>query len=283
MRLRLPPASLSKSADRTGLHGSGTKHIGAAGEQITFDTDTGHESRTLEMRTSAGSSLDGGSPWTGGFPSEMASPIAVVRAPVATSILEKHYGGTADVLIEKKSCTSSPVGNVDESDVLTEELIKSFEDLDEGTLVGLVHRDSATGRPLTIGSFPHMAGRCKPCLFFHLSKCLKGVKCNFCHFNHSPNPHLIHEQIRRALSDNGSREKFNRLRPSKRTRDMIKILREIDEIPFQSPPDSGPALSVFPRQAPLPSLTHAKDYERFLYTSLRLIMQDSGGFPFSEK
>ena len=120
-----------------------------------------------------------------------------------------------------------------------------LESFDNTTLESVVPREAVTGRPLTIGSIQHSSGNCRPCIFFLKAKCFKGIRCSFCHFNHS----ALRKQI--AVPANGSGAiptgnavKTKRLRPSKRTREMIKQIN--DQMAFDDVHEdpSGPPLSV---------------------------------------
>jgi hypothetical protein len=143
-----------------------------------------------------------------------------------------------------------------------------LETFDNSTLETLVPRDPYTGRPLTIGSIEHPEGKCRPCIFFLRAKCFKGLRCTFCHFNHTT--------LRRNIDSENNSESLNlgtepskstcstacgtpqntqpcptnatgkskRLRPSKRTREMIKQINEqILFGDFENDPN-GPPLSV---------------------------------------
>ena len=131
-----------------------------------------------------------------------------------------------------------------------------LETFDTSTLETLVPRDPYTGRPLTIGSIDHAEGKCRPCIFFLKAKCFKGLRCTFCHFNHTSmrkSVETVPSQIDlqsmlfpppKDSSGASSTGKSKRLRPSKRTREMIKqineqmLLEDIEEDPH------GPPLSV---------------------------------------
>jgi hypothetical protein len=118
-----------------------------------------------------------------------------------------------------------------------------LESFDNATLETIVPRDPITRRPLTLGSIEHSSGNCRPCIFFLKAKCFKGLRCTFCHFNHS----TLRKQIPQVA---GSSQivpgaiKTKRLRPSKRTREMIKQINEqmvFDDI-REDP--NGPPLSA---------------------------------------
>ena len=111
-----------------------------------------------------------------------------------------------------------------------------LENMDNTVLENIVPRDPQTGRPLTIGSMEHSEGTCRPCIFYLRAKCFKGLRCTFCHFNHT----ALRKQVVISPpsvpigSNNGAEEsgvgvvrqqptiKTKRLRPSKRTRELIK-------------------------------------------------------------
>ena len=131
-----------------------------------------------------------------------------------------------------------------------------LETFDNATLESIVPRDPYTARPLTVGSLSHGEGKCRPCIFFLRAKCFKGLRCSFCHFNHQGlrRPVLTEESFdlnpllfpSESSSGASSVAKSKRLRPSKRTREMIKQINEqmlfgdIQEDP------NGPALSITP-------------------------------------
>lgn len=122
-----------------------------------------------------------------------------------------------------------------------------LESFDNVTLESLVPRDPLSGRPLTIGSMEHGEGKCRPCIFFLKAKCFKGLRCTFCHFNHTTMRKQMAPPDTNVPISNQSgttAAKSKRLRPSKRTREMIKqineqmLFDELREDPF------GPPLSV---------------------------------------
>jgi len=68
---------------------------------------------------------------------------------------------------------------------------------------------AAQGLP-SIGSIWHRDGICKPCVFMYNGICLKGTRCQFCHLSHNA------EQVRRV-------------RPSKRTRNLLRQQHDDDD------------------------------------------------------
>jgi hypothetical protein len=135
-----------------------------------------------------------------------------------------------------------------------------LETFDNSTLETLVPRDPQTGRPLTIGSIDHAEGKCRPCVFFVKAKCFKGLKCSFCHFNHTSlrkptsstvDPSNIDLQ-QLLFSNEGTAKiippvataKSKRLRPSKRTREMIKQINEQMMYDDTKEDPNGPPLCV---------------------------------------
>ena len=136
-----------------------------------------------------------------------------------------------------------------------------LESFDNATLETLVPRDPHTGRPLTIGSIEHGQGTCRPCIFFLKAKCFKGLRCSFCHLTHatlrkpadaSSSPFDLQALLfpketaaaAAAAPTQSGGAKSKRLRPSKRTREMIKQINEqmmFDEI--QEDPN-GPPLCI---------------------------------------
>jgi len=155
-----------------------------------------------------------------------------------------------------------------------------LETFDNSTLETLVPRDPHTGRPLTIGSIEHIEGRCRPCIFFLRAKCFKGLRCTFCHFNHTTlRRNITSEEIQQegpagvlgtedrqltaaaaaaitpslsptvssvvCIGQPGAVSKSKRLRPSKRTREMIKQINEQILLgDYQHHDPNGPPLSV---------------------------------------
>jgi hypothetical protein len=121
-----------------------------------------------------------------------------------------------------------------------------LESFDNTTLESIVPREPITGRPLTIGSIEHSSGNCRPCIFFLKAKCFKGIRCTFCHFNHSNLRKVITVPGNSGAlpSTAGPTVKTKRLRPSKRTREMIKQIN--DQMAFDDIREdpSGPPLSV---------------------------------------
>lgn len=138
---------------------------------------------------------------------------------------------------------------------------QALETLDNATLEALVPRDPCSGRPLTIGSLQHGESKCRPCIFYLRAKCFKGLRCSFCHFNHQSvkKPEssddaidslelnlqsVLYGDSSATSSATGPTVKTKRVRPSKRTREMIKQINEqmlfgdIHEDPL------GPALSI---------------------------------------
>jgi len=71
--------------------------------------------------------------------------------------------------------------------------------------------DVAGGLP-SIGSIGHHQDMCKPCVFLYNGVCLKAARCQFCHMAHNP-------------------EKVRRVRPSKRTRNLLRQHRDDDDQP----------------------------------------------------
>lgn len=69
--------------------------------------------------------------------------------------------------------------------------------------------DAAEGLP-SIGSIGHAQDMCKPCVFLFNGVCLKAARCQFCHMAHNP-------------------EKVRRVRPSKRTRNLLRQHRDGDD------------------------------------------------------
>ena len=140
--------------------------------------------------------------------------------------------------------------------------IDVLENLDDTVLENLVPRDPSTGRPLTIGSLEHPDGTCRPCIFFLRAKCFKGLRCSFCHFNHtalrkqivvpSTNPpctsgSLLHCDPPDSAGVKPS-TKTKRLRPSKRTRELIKQINAqsamLTEPNIAEGDHKGPPLSI---------------------------------------
>ena len=120
--------------------------------------------------------------------------------------------------------------------------LQLLESFDNATLESIVPRDPASGRPLTIGSIEHSNVNCRPCIFFLKAKCFKGIRCNFCHFNHTTLRKQVPVNVAQPIVPGTSKSK--RLRPSKRTREMIKQINEqmiFDDI--HEDPD-GPPLSA---------------------------------------
>lgn len=133
---------------------------------------------------------------------------------------------------------------------------------DNSTLESLVPRDPHTGRPLTVGSLDHGEGKCRPCIFFLRAKCFKGLRCSFCHFNHqtlrkpseaanSASQFDLHSLLFPAEPSPSSIDvphapsvKSKRLRPSKRTREMIKQINEQMLFGDILEDPSGPPLSI---------------------------------------
>lgn len=62
----------------------------------------------------------------------------------------------------------------------------------------------------SLGSDKHDVGECSPCVFWFKRSCVKGVSCQYCHYFHS-----------------GQRNK--RIRPSKKTRDHMRVARQLQE------------------------------------------------------
>jgi hypothetical protein len=140
--------------------------------------------------------------------------------------------------------------------------LKWLETFDNATLESVVPRDPHSGRPLTIGSLEHTEGKCKPCIFYLRAKCFKGLRCSFCHFNHmaerlnGPTPQLenfdLHSLLfptsandnATAVNDSASTKKSKRLRPSKRTREMIKQINEQKIFSDIIDDPNGPPLSI---------------------------------------
>ena len=146
-----------------------------------------------------------------------------------------------------------------------------LENLDNAVLENIVPRDPTTGRPLTIGSIEHPDGTCRPCIFFLRAKCFKGLRCTFCHFNHTalrkqilvpPPPTNLCPQTGgsncEASEPTGAKPvtKTKRLRPSKRTRELIKqinaqsSLHSDPNIAAECGDPNGPPLSVLETTAP---------------------------------
>lgn len=75
--------------------------------------------------------------------------------------------------------------------------------------------DVADGLP-SIGSIGHHQDMCKPCVFLYNGVCLKAARCQFCHMAHNP-------------------EKVRRVRPSKRTRNLLRQHRDDDDQPAVQP------------------------------------------------
>lgn len=132
-----------------------------------------------------------------------------------------------------------------------------LESFDDSTLESLVPRDPHTGRPLSIGSIEHDNGSCRPCIFFLKAKCFKGLRCSFCHFNHSSSKKNLPEDVPGSAvhfeglvpgnRDSATKHilmKSKRLRPSKRTREMIKQINEQTMFQDFAEDPRGPALSV---------------------------------------
>ena len=126
-----------------------------------------------------------------------------------------------------------------------------LESFDDSALEALVPRDPFSGRLLTLGSIDHEEGNCKPCIFFLKAKCFKGLRCSFCHFNHSLRKNVPSFVAKSPVEENNidsasslASFKSKRVRPSKRTREMIKQINE--QTIFQDLPDDpqGPAMSV---------------------------------------
>ena len=135
----------------------------------------------------------------------------------------------------------------------------ALENLDNSVLENIVPRDPTTGRPLTLGSLEHVEGTCRPCIFFLRAKCFKGLRCTFCHFNHTAlrkqvivNPPSIACPVgsdqclpETSCSVKPSTTKTKRLRPSKRTRELIKQINAQSATSNTEPTDlSSPPLSV---------------------------------------
>jgi hypothetical protein len=121
--------------------------------------------------------------------------------------------------------------------------LQHLESFDNATLESIVPRDPASGRPLTIGSIEHSNVNCRPCIFYLKAKCFKGIRCNFCHFNHTTLRKQVPVNVATKQSSTGA-VKSKRLRPSKRTREMIKQINE--QMLFEDIHDdpTGPALSA---------------------------------------
>lgn len=66
--------------------------------------------------------------------------------------------------------------------------------------------DLAEGFP-SLGSAGHASNMCKPCVFLYNGMCLKGTRCQFCHIPHDA-------------------EQVKRVRPSKRTRNLLRQHRD---------------------------------------------------------
>lgn len=118
-----------------------------------------------------------------------------------------------------------------------------LESFDNATLESIVPRDPVTRRPLTIGSIEHESGNCRPCIFFLKAKCFKGLRCTFCHANHTN----LRKSVPRSNSIQGTSNgtaKSKRLRPSKRTREMIKQINEQMLFEDIKEDPSGPPLSA---------------------------------------
>ena len=139
-----------------------------------------------------------------------------------------------------------------------------LDSFDDSALESLVPRDPESGRPLTIGSLEHAESKCRPCIFHIKAKCFKGLRCSFCHFNHS----TLRKQVPSVISGSslecssvastdqesvGAPKpiKSKRLRPSKRTRELIKQINQ--QMMFQDADLAenlkGPILSV-PKSRP---------------------------------
>ena len=139
--------------------------------------------------------------------------------------------------------------------------IDVLENLDDNVLENLVPRDPSTGRPLTIGSLEHPDGTCRPCIFFLRAKCFKGLRCSFCHFNHTalrkqivvppPTVACVDGSLNGDTSDVAAGKpttKTKRLRPSKRTRELIKQINAqsamISDPNIAESDPNGPPLSI---------------------------------------
>jgi|LauGreDrversion4_2_1035121.scaffolds.fasta_scaffold22317_4 hypothetical protein len=136
----------------------------------------------------------------------------------------------------------------------------ALEHLDNSVLENLVPRDPTTGRPLTLGSLQHDEGTCRPCIFFLRAKCFKGLRCTFCHFNHTalrkqvviipPIVECSHDSGHCSSEMGGSSKpapttKTKRLRPSKRTRELIKQINAQSATAITDPTDLNiPPLSI---------------------------------------
>jgi len=75
--------------------------------------------------------------------------------------------------------------------------------------------DLAEGVP-SLGSIGHHQDMCKPCVFLYNGVCLKAARCQFCHMPHNP-------------------DRVRRVRPSKRTRNLLRQHRDDDEQPGVQP------------------------------------------------
>lgn len=72
----------------------------------------------------------------------------------------------------------------------------------------------------SMGSTRHPQGNCKPCLFWYQGLCHKGRRCLFCHI-----PHEMDE--------------VKRVRPSKKTRNLLQQQRQKDDPTAASTPSEA--------------------------------------------
>jgi len=134
-------------------------------------------------------------------------------------------------------CTSERL----EYEDLQKSLREKFRGMSEAELVTKLPL-TKSGHPSSMGSVLHASGKCRPCRnMFASHGCSDGVRCLFCHQEHSALSQLVESHLSCVNEhddpeENGDAGKPSRFRPSKAKRDHYKEMVKELEADIQKDP-----------------------------------------------